>query len=505
MSQKFVSTMDNLSNLTLTENGALAYKSTKSAVLDLFSFMGSMTYEYNERTLSDLITAAWDENPLLTARCIFYMRDARGGQGVRDAGKFGLSWIAFWHPEVAVANIPNIPFYGRWDDLYSCMGTPAWDKAMEFVKAQILTDLSAIKNKESVSLVGKWLKSENASSSDTKALGKLTRQSLGMDAQTYRKTLSRLRSAINIVEKKISRNQWEDIAYKAVPSGAMKKYFKAFFKHDPARMEKFIEKVNKGEETAHSGQLFPHEIVKSLLSPWGGVATIDGHNNKNTIDTMNALWKSLPDYCGENSGLVCADTSGSMNTPDNIPMSVSIALGIYLGERMNGPFKNRMITFSRSPHWVELTGKNLYENIKKIPSFIENTNLEAVFIMILDVAKAYGLKQEELPKTLFIISDMEFDGFRTDNRTPFNTLHQNMKRVYGESGYELPKVVYWKVSNVVSQVPVKKDETGTAIISGFSPKLLQNVLADASLNPYDMMLQVLNGPRYESVILGEAG
>jgi hypothetical protein len=502
MSQKFVETMDHVSNLTLTENRAVAYKSTKSAVLDLFSFMGAMTYEYSEHELRDLIQNAWNEDPLLTTKVIFYMRDARGGQGVRDASRFALSWLAFWHPETAIANIPNIPFFGRWDDLYSYMGTTTWDKTMEFVRAQIMTDLSAIESKNSVSLVGKWLKSENASSSDTKALGKLTRQSLGMNAQTYRKTLSKLRSAINIVETQISTNQWESISYKTVPSGAMKKYFKAFFKHDPARMEKFIEKVNKGEEKAHSGQLFPHEIVKRLIGHRFGWETLGNPDNQ-TIDTMNALWKSLPDYCGENSGLVCADTSGSMMYPDAVPISVSIALGIYLGERMNGPFKNRMITFSRTPRWVELTGKSLYENIQKIPSIIENTNLEAVFTMILNVAKAYGLKQEELPKTLFIISDMEFDGFRTDNRTPFNTLHQNMKRVYSESGYELPKVIYWKVDDKVSQVPVKKDETGTAIISGFSPKLLQNVLADASLNPYDMMLQVLNSPRYEAVTLGE--
>jgi hypothetical protein len=272
-------------------------------------------------------------------------------------------------------------------------------------------------------------------------------------------------------------------------------------------MEKFIEKVNKGEEKAHSGQLFPHEIVKPFIDMWRGIKYGYGPVlDKNTIDTMNALWKSLPDFCGENSGLVCADTSASMLSPDMIPISVALSLGIYLGERMNGPFKNRMITFSSTPSWVELDGKNLWENIKKIPSIVENTNLEKVFKMILDVAKRNGLSQEELPKTLFVISDMEFDssalgvGYGND---AYKTLHQKMVKMYSDAGYELPKVVYWKVDNKVSQVPVKKDETGTAIISGFSPKLLQNVLADASLNPYDMMLQVLNGPRYEAVTLGE--
>ena len=180
---------------------------------------------------------------------------------------------------------------------------------------------------------------------------------------------------------------------------------------------------------------------------------------------------------------------------------------------MKGPFQNKMITFSQRPSWVTLNGKTLSDNIDKIPSIVENTNIEAVFKMILEVAKANALAQEDLPKTLFIISDMEFDpstlgigkdyGYRGEYDQRYLTLHKAMKKMYADAGYALPKVVYWKVDNKVSQVQVTKDEAGTAIISGFSPKLLQNVVADASLDPYDMMLQVLNGPRYETVTLGE--
>ena len=79
MENTFMENLTNATNFMVTENGALAHKSTRSMVYDMFAFGGA----YRKRTDEDciwLFKNAYEENPELALKCLFYLRDCRGGK-----------------------------------------------------------------------------------------------------------------------------------------------------------------------------------------------------------------------------------------------------------------------------------------------------------------------------------------------------------------------------------------------------------------------------------------
>jgi hypothetical protein len=65
----------------------------------------------------------------------------------------------------------------------------------------------------------------------------------------------------------------------------------------------------------------------------------------------------------------------------------------------------------------------------------------------------------------------------------------------------MPKIVYWNLNARNNNFPVQFDESGTALVSGFSPALLTNLLSGEDLSPVSMMNQVVNSARYEAVAI----
>lgn len=474
---------------TRTENGAAAYATTMSDCLDLFSTVGALRAA-PEAEIADRFTRAWAENPDLAMKIAFFARDIRGGLGERRAFRVMLKTLSALAPASVVKNLANIPEYGRYDDLMALLDTPCRGQMLVYIKGQLARDIATLGTEgETVSLLAKWLPSVNASSADTVRAAKQVARALGMSDAQYRKTLSALRARIAILENNLRERDYS-FDYAKQPTKAMFKYRKAFLRNDGTRYQVFLEQVRSGEAKLHTGTLYPYELVAPILS--GTVSEAE----RLTLDTT---WNALPDYASDGDALVVVDGSGSMywNGVQPMPATVALSLGLYFAQRNTGAFRGHFITFSGRPRLVEVKGRDLCEQVKYAESFNEcaNTNVQAVFELILRTAVKNRLKQADLPATLYFISDMEFDSCAEHANL---TNIEYARRAFEAKGYKLPRVVFWNVASRALQQPVTMNEQGVALVSGCTPRLFEMVLG-GNLSPYAYMLEVLNAPRYRDI------
>jgi hypothetical protein len=496
----FANAVRNEQNYTLTENQAVALKSTGSNLLNLFSMIGAIRNKSYEE-VSEMFQSALAEDKLLAVKMAFYARNVRGGLGERETFRRILCSLAISNPEIVKKNLDLISWFGRYDDLYSLVGTPVEDNMWSLLAWTIKQDLMNMEKGESVTLCAKWLKSINTSSKESIVLGRLTAKQFGMTEKQYRKTLSKLRDYIKVIESKMSAQDWEDIAYAQVPSRAMKNYRKAFSKHDGERFGKYIESVTKGEAKINAGALYPYDILVA--------AGLTYRNNFKINDdpVLEEQWKALPNYIKKPmNALVMADTSGSM---DGLPMAIALSLAIYLAERNTGPYKDLFLTFSEHPEFVELKGKTLKEKVSHIKSIVANTDLEAGMDLILKVAVENQVSQEELPAYLIVCSDMHFDaadensgrggGWGYERVSVKKTFHTSMKEKFARAGYEMPTIVYWNVSERAPVVQAKANDSGVVLVSGASASTFRDIMNNLGTTPMEAMLQILNSEQYAMV------
>lgn len=476
-------------NHTTTENGAVTNSTTGSALLDFFSLGGALRSRGTHDQIA-LFNRAWNENPLGALRTMFYFRDPRGGQGQRDAFRAQFAHLAQHMPTVANKNLSNVPFYGRWDDLYALVNTPLKRHALNLLATQLKNDFVYMDTDDyQVSLAGKWAKSENTSSADSTRLARETIKVMGVSPRKYRKVLSALRKRLNVLETQISRGDWGAVEYSHVPSNAMLKYRNAFSTHDRERFSHFLTNVNEGNEKINASVLYPHDIVGKLLTD-----TISGSQ-------AQALWDALPEYLGEEeNSIAVVDVSASMN---GLPIQVSIALGMYLAEHAKGAWKDRFITFSEHPQMNVIGGKSIKTRVNSLrrSHWGMNTNIERVFDVILKTARLEHVAPADMIDKLYVISDMEFDDAMQDAYGGGKTLFESFRAKYAKYGYELPNLVMWNVDARNDQFPMTMDERGFQAVSGFSPSILKHLMSGEFLSAEDMMLEVLNSERYSRITL----
>ncbi len=474
------------SNHTYTENGALTYSSTQSHCLDLFSTIGALR-EAGEAEIQNRFWSAWAEDANTAFRLLFFARDVRGGLGERRVFRILLKEMAQLVPDVVVRHIPYVAEYGRFDDLLVLLDTPCEKPLLDYLKKQLQQDIHAMEQKQpSVSLLAKWLPSVNASNAETVKTAKKLAKAFSMSEKAYRKTLSALRAYIDILENYLRKREYT-FSYENQPSKALFQYRKAFLRNDEQRYKAFLQAVQSGTVTLHTSTLTPYDIVKKAFQA-------QTQEEKAALDTT---WNALPDETTNENTLVVIDGSGSMygNYGGNvIPAMVALSLGIYLAEHNTGIFQNHFITFSENPVLVEIKGKDIFEKVQYCEGFNEvaNTNIQKVFELILQTAKKNNVPQSQLPSSIVIVSDMEFDYCTKDaNITNF----EYAKKLYAKNGYTLPKLVFWNVASRNQQQPVTKNEKGVALVSGFTPKIF-SMLSSGSLDPYGYMMDILNQERY---------
>jgi hypothetical protein len=469
---------------TVTANGAITHSTTSNAVLDFFG-MGSAARQQTDKFILDLFNAAYAEDKTLALKVLFYSRDIRGGQGERKAFRTVFKHLANTDEVVAKKLLKHIPEFGRWDDILETVeGTPLEIEALKLVSKQLRADLKS----ETPSLCAKWAPSEQASSDVTRRLAKKVREYMKMSPKQYRKMLSGLRAKLNILERQMCSKDWDSINFERVPSRAAMLYKDAFKKHAEEAYNAYLTKVKSGEAKINASTLYPYELTVKAMTQDDA--------------TIEAQWKALPNYLADNphNGLVVADVSGSMTCCATAPrpIDVSISLALYFAERNEGAFNGYFMTFSNKSKLVKVTGNTLHEKVNNLSQaeWGMSTNLQSAFESILSHAVKGNVPEKDMPKTIYVISDMQFNVAVGDNSS---TNHEAIKAKYKKAGYNLPSIVFWNVNASSKQSPVKMDEKGTCLVSGCSPSILKSVLSAKVISPMDVMLETINSERYESI------
>ncbi len=483
-------------NTTKTWNGATSYSTTNSALVDFF-FAAARGLDENKLQL--LIGNAWKEDPLLTLKIIAYIRDIRGGKGERELGRQCLNWLADYHPESLRKNLDLfIKEYGRYDDIVALLLTPCEEDGIRLLTDQLTKDRwSLINCVGPISLAAKWVPSENKKIDKEHNFIDSLCHEMGISRKVLRKEyLSPLRKHLNILETKMCKGEWSDIEFSKVPSCAMNihgKPKKAFERHQQERFNEYKESLKKGETKINASVLYPHEIVKTYYND-------PGYSKEDSI--VEAQWNEMikkGDLIGDLSNvLVMSDVSSSMTCNNNVPMLVSISLGILISSLANEAWRNLVLTFSHNPQFVHLKGNSLYDKVKQLrrAPWGGNTDFQRALELVLQTGINGNLKNEDMPKKLIIISDMQFD--QADHR--FSSNYTALKQKYQSAGYQVPHLVFWNVNGSITDFP-STNVPGVSLISGFSIECLKCVLQDKEITPYSTMLSAIEVERYSKIIV----
>ena len=499
---------------TLTDNGDLTYASSGSAIVDLFVMLARNS---NFDILKKVLVEAWKEDATSTMACLLYARDCRSGKGEKLVVYKSLAFLRMRKPRTYLMNLPLFVEVGYFKDLllltemleadnHSTYGEETFVE-LELLATVLREDIELMDAYEalvakgekaklpSLSLASKWAPSEKKHFDKyAKVLaGILFRNDKSKKTQLskYRKAMGRLRKHLDIVEKKMSEGKWEEISYTAVPAMASKNYRKAFEKHDGERYGQFINRAKEGKEKINTTGLQPHQLTKPYVTGYGKVE-ID--------NTIEAQWKQLVDKVLEAGSLQNAvamvDVSGSMS---GTPMEVAVALGIVLSTITKGDFHKKLISFHSDPTWFSFDGlKTLRDqvvSIKNMPWGM-NTNILAAFKMILDVAQKNNIANEDMPKSLYIFSDMQFDSADGGRHSSIETARE----LFRKAEYEFPQIVFWNIQGVGGNTsfPTTIVEDGVAMVSGFSAEVFKLFLEEGKLDTSCVVTKALS--KYSPVV-----
>lgn len=492
---KFLHAMKQDTNFDFTENGGIKHTTTLNKVMDMFAMGGSM----RKRSDNDIIVmfkSAYEEDATLALRCLFYLRDVRGGQGERRFFRICIKWLANEHTSEMNHLIPFVQEYGRWDDLFELFDTPCEKRMIKYIYDALDENVDH--------LLYKWMPSINTSSKDTRERGRKFAAEFKLSERNYRKMISEGRKACHLVETLMSQNQWDQIAFDKLPSRAGLLYKNAFMRREETK-ERYAKFMNSKETKVNASILTPVEIAHQIFhyNHWRQPSEVERK-------AWQKYWNNLKDYYGgrEEPGIAVVDVSGSMS---GTPMEAAVSMGAYIAERGKGPFQNHFITFSGSPELVEFNGIDIFDKFQRAISanWSQNTNIEAVFDLLLNTALTHHTRQEDMPKTIYIFSDMEFDRCLTSGqrntdrwgyacaltRNDIDTVIEAQARKWRSYGYKIPRLIFWNLDARHDNIPAIGD--GFSYVSGFSMNMVECILSGK--DGWDLVLEKLNSDRYTPI------
>lgn len=467
------------STRTETTNGMKARKGTGSACMDLFYKIGAS----RGTNIIPLFEKAYVEDSELAVRIILYARDVRAGMGERQIFRSVLEHISKNYPMTALLVINKIPEIGRWDDMFSVTDSRVKEHCVSLIKTAL---------ESGDGLCAKWMPREKKGVDFKNFVWwNQIRKSMSLSAKEYRKMISRL---TKVVEQQMCSNDWDNINFSHVPSVASSIYKKAFNRHTEKYAE-YVSALKSGDKSVkiNASAIFPHDVLKGRIGYYGNIF------DSVELDAIEMQWNALPNYITNGSILPIVDVSASM-TWDKVhrtnftPLDIAVSLGLYCADKNTGKFKDLFMTFSSEPELVQLKG-NINQKINQMTgaNVGGSTDLEAAMKLILKTALKGNVPKEEMPKTLIIFSDMQFD-YCTENADA--SAIKMIKKMFKEYDYDVPQVVFWNLHSH-DNVPVKQDKSGTALVSGFSTSIIKNILAAKQFDPYSIMMDTVMNPRYD--------
>lgn len=472
----FIEKFNNMADVTNTENGGRCYSTTGSKLLDFFSVVGGMR-DRSESDIIQLFLAAREEDKELADKIVLYARSIRGigGLGERRIGKILMRELAKVDSPKVRRNFQTLVDNGRFDDLYVFENTPVEDDMWQFMKDIFFNDLSAMKRGEPITLAAKWMKSINTSSAESKRLAKKFCKITHIDEKTYRKSLSALRKYSNVVEVKMSSNNWNNIKFDNVPSLAMKRYSNAFGTHCPEEFNTYKQGLITGEKKINAATLYPYDITYQFM-----------YNGDADTEILEAQWNALPNYFKEGRNIVCcADVSGSMY---GRPMATSIGLALYCAQHNTGAYHGSYLTFTDIPRFFTLDETtSLENNINKVMENVGyNTNLDGCLEAIYEIAN----EERDVPEALLIISDEEIDYFISSNN--YEGIVDKWVDKYNKIGLKCPKIIFWNVDARNNHYLSKASNPYVSFISGSSAGTFANLSTLIDENAIEAMKKILS-------------
>lgn len=461
-----------------TANNMKARKTSAKACVDLFYNAGAL----RGKDIVPHFVKAYAENREYALRIAAWLRDIRGGAGERKLFRDILTYLEKNNSADAVLLANKTPVVGRWDDLLVFETAELKDFAFSLIAAGLEYD-------DTRGLVAKWMPRKGVHAAEL-------RNFLGLSPKAYRKLLV---NNTNVVETLMCAKQWDSINFEQVPSLAASRYKKAFNKHAPMLFSAYTTKAVAGEAKVNAAAVYPYDVLKGLSSLGYSIPYKEAELNH-----IIAQWNALPDYLGDQSVLPLVDVSGSMccSVGGNVKttcLDVSVSLGLYCADKNKGPFNGAFLTFSGSPELVKLNGNIVQKAQQMIKShWTMNTDLHAAFNKILSVAVKNKVAASDMPKTLLILSDMQFDQcVRHDD-----SAIEMIERKYSAAGYEVPRVVFWNLNAAYGNTPVRFDKEGTALVSGFSPAIMKAIFSDnlKGFTPESIMLETIMKDRYNPFV-----
>lgn len=491
-----------------TENNAKCYSSSGSPGLDFFANIcrseKKLTQDVEEKIVK-LLPLMWDENPLYCLKLIFFKRDCRGGSSEKRIFEVCYNWLIDNQLSTAMCNLEHIPFYGSfmdWTKLHKSTSNDQIRKTIvQLFKSQLDEDITNMQSNKSISLAAKWVPSVNSPQHRllARALSLAFFDNRNWE-KPYRKLIGSLRTHLNITEKMMCENRWNHIDFSKVPSLCMQRNKKTFSKNDTDRFTEYISSLCAGTTKVNVSQLLPHQLVEELETKQ---LRCDDENQFNMIEEQwKALVENTKKVLTESKMLVISDLSGSMY---GLPMTVSKAMGCLFSQISSGPFKDLIITFSENPTFFELKGQTLKERLESLKHSNSegfNTDLIKVFNILLAQCVRKKVKQCDLPNMILICTDNEFD--EQIHGDTNETTYQCIKRKFKSHGYNIPTVVFWNLRGSANAIPVRKEEIGTVMLSGFNPTILKYVMKAEIPDPYSIMMLSINDSRYDRLKLGSS-
>ncbi len=519
---KLAVALQDASCLTATENGDLSFSSDTidnpwiKLFYEVSSFRARVAGEYRNAAGRYALLKKGDDDVLSAyraalnatqgtalegygVRLALYVRDIAQGMGERSLGRAMLAELVrrgLIDPERLV-DVIGRQGYGRWDDLVEIAQLvgdgSASDRIEAALVAQLRADDAALRHdgaSANVSLLAKWMPSIATSSSFTRRRARRYMQLLGLDNRGYRCLLSALRRHLDVVERKITARQWNQIVYEHVPSKASLRYAQVFLEHDKARYEAFLSAVKKGEVAMHADTLTAPEIMAKVR--------LSRHDKEQDGRALELLWQALPKLELAHNVLPVCDVSGSMYVQVGALQAIDVSTGLafYLAQSNTGAFKNLVMSFSSDCRINDLSTKTtLYEKLDELEQYEGyTTDIGRALYQLLQLAKTSGATQAELPALVFF-SDMEFDDFGPDDRGLESTF-QYFQRQFEAIGLKMPEVVFWNICNRSETVPLRRNDLGMVLCSGFSQQIMRAVLSGDFPTPWDMLKETLDQERW---------
>lgn len=495
--------------LTVTENNDKAFTTTGSACLDFFV---RITRSAEIKDYIETFLKAWIDDKETAVKLLMNLRDVRKGKGEKLIPIVIMVFLKNTI-EKSVYNdiLTEMIGYGYWKDLLKILEIeirfskelnqiPSINFEIEMFANALQKDMQILETpgntKAAISLCGKWAPSEKSHyDHHPMNIALKIMKKMNLDFKAYRLTLTKLRSHLNLLETLMAGQRYNEIDFSKLPSVAHMKMKKAFLRDTNSKgvelenrkvlhqtYVEYLKKLSEGKVKVNVKGIQPHELVEFYISQHSTVPD----------SLTEGLWSTIKKNVKETGVFrdvtAVVDVSASM---DGQPMSAAIALGILVAECTTGPFYGKVITFSETPQWHQLTGSNLAEQVHCLKSahWGGSTNMESVFNLILQNAVSANLTQNEMVKTLFIFTDMQFNEC---TRGQEESVFENAIKNFNNHGYQLPKIVCWNLRTSNSKsLPVQKTENNFVMLSGFSSELLKCILTGTEFTPILMMNHVL--------------